>query len=286
MRALARGGDEELDVIVEIALSAAEIVRTVYGQAFEVEMKAPGDPVTVADRLANDHITERLAKSFPKDAVIAEESVPKDTASIAALLRHERVFFVDPLDGTRDFAAKTGEFAVMIGLAVGGRATLGVLVLPVRRETLAGRVGDGCFIEGANGERRPLRIHERSAGERVRVVVSRARPPRLIRAIQTELGGIDPIPCGSVGAKAAYVARGEADLYVHGGGGAMHWDSCGPEAIVRAAGGLFTDLDGNAIDYTRENLAIQRGMVAAPASLHKRVLDIARAEQRRHTGSR
>lgn len=286
MRSLAHGADAELEEILTIALGAAAIVSRIYGQPFEVEMKSPGDPVTAADREANDYICERLARSFPGDAVVAEESAPTDPAELVALLAKRRVFFVDPLDGTRDFAARTGEFAVMIGLADGGHPVLGALVLPARREALAGRVGDGCFLQSVTGERRAALVPTPSPEEPVRVMISRARPPRILRAIQAELGAVRTIPCGSVGAKVAFVARGDADLYVHGSGAAKRWDTCGPEAVILAAGGRFTDLEGASIDYTSPDLAIRRGLVASSSALHARVLAAAARERGMHQGSR
>jgi 3'(2'), 5'-bisphosphate nucleotidase len=286
VKALSHGADDELEELLAIALGAATIVARIYGQDFAVEMKSPGDPVTAADREANDYICERLAKSFPGDSVIAEESAPTDLPGLASLLANRRVFFVDPLDGTRDFAARTGEFAVMIGLAEGGHPTLGVLVLPARREALAGRVGDGCFLQSTTGERRAAVVPSPAPNDIVRVVVSRARPPRVIRAIQAELGAVSILPCGSVGAKVAYVARGDADLYVHGSGAAKRWDTCGPEAVILAAGGCFTDLEGEPIDYTTTDLAIRRGLVASSPVLHARVLAAATRERALHQGSR
>src|SRR5215216_2966413 len=104
--------DRELEEVLRIAREAAALVREVYGTAFTVEMKGPNDPVTRADREANDLICARLAASFPGDAIIAEESAPENAEAAAELVRRERVFYVDPLDGTREFADRNGEFAV------------------------------------------------------------------------------------------------------------------------------------------------------------------------------
>src|SRR6185437_13395885 len=113
--------------------------------------------VTRADREANELICSALAASFPGDAIVAEESVPADKAEVARLTGKERVWYVDPLDGTREFTDRIGEFAVMIGLAVKGRAALGVVLTPVDGVVLAGRVGAGtAFAEEEGGARRPL----------------------------------------------------------------------------------------------------------------------------------
>ncbi|HMR10990.1 MAG TPA: inositol monophosphatase family protein, partial [Polyangiaceae bacterium] len=125
----------------QIAAQAAEIILRVYESPFEVEYKKPRDPVTLADKLANAHICAQLAALYPGVPVVAEESDPESFAGYRA---SERVFFVDPLDGTREFVKRNGEFVVMIGLLVGERPHAGVLHAPVTGEIWAGVVGQGA----------------------------------------------------------------------------------------------------------------------------------------------
>src|SRR5262249_5419063 len=150
--------DRELEVVLRIGRAASDVVKAIYATPFEVELKGPNDPVTRADREANALICSELAAAFAGDAILAEESVPTDPAEVARLAAAPRVWFVDPLDGTREFADRNGEFAVMIGLAVGGRAQLGVVVRPTTGEALAGRVGGAAFVEDASGHRRGLAV--------------------------------------------------------------------------------------------------------------------------------
>jgi 3'(2'), 5'-bisphosphate nucleotidase len=270
--------ERELNEVLKIAREAAAIVLKVYGEPFVVEMKGPDDPVTRADREANDHICRRLSAAFPGDAIIAEESAPESEEAAAALVRKPRVFYVDPLDGTREFADKNGEFAVMIGLAVEGRAALGVVVMPTTGEVLAGIIGEGAaaatvaFIEDASGSRRPLRVSSVSDPSQATLMVSRSHRPPLIEPLAARLGITRMIACGSVGVKVARVVTAQADLYVHDGGGPKRWDSCAPEAILRAAGGRFTDLDGALIDYASADLPLRRGIIASNALFHDAVL--------------
>lgn len=291
----------ELDEILRIGREAAALVRDVYKAGFTVELKGPDDPVTRADREANTLICERLAAAFPGDAIVAEESAPDDIDVLSALVRRERVFYVDPLDGTREFANRNGEFAVMIGLAVRGRAELGVLVLPVTGEAIAGsidasstsaseegdqvRVIQPTFIEESSGARRPLRVSTVSDATLATMMVSRSHRPPLIDPLAAKLKVARTLPCGSVGVKVARVVTGEADLYVHDGLGAKRWDSCAPEAVLLAAGGLFTDLDGALVDYASPDLAIRRGLVASNAALHGEVLSAVRALEQRKASS-
>jgi len=107
---------EELATLVGIAAEAAEVVSEVYKRPFNVEYKGPRDPVTEADKLANELICNRLALAFPGVPIVAEESPPERFANFRD---SERVFFVDPVDGTREFVLKNGEFVVMIGVLEG-----------------------------------------------------------------------------------------------------------------------------------------------------------------------
>ena len=273
--------DGEIEEILRIARRAAAVVLEVYATPFEVELKGPGDPVTQADRRANALICAELEAAFPGEAILAEESVPEERAEIAARAARRRVFFVDPLDGTREFANRNGEFAVMIGLAERGRAALGVVVLPTTGEALAGRAAGegGAFLEAADGSRRPLRVSALADPAEATAVVSRSHRPRAIQPMFDRLGVTRVVPCGSVGVKVARVVTGAADLYVHAGIGAKLWDACAPEAILQAAGGRFTDLAGDAIDYAAGGgrLGLENGIIASNAALHAAIVEAARA---------
>ncbi|WP_437279680.1 3'(2'),5'-bisphosphate nucleotidase CysQ [Sorangium sp. So ce375] len=271
--------DRELDEIVRIARAAAAIVMDVYATPFAVEMKGPGDPVTRADREANTLICSALEAAFPGEAILAEESVPTGD-ELAARLRKERVFFVDPLDGTREFADRNGEFAVMIGLAVRGRAALGVVVMPTTGDALAGRAGEGgfAFLEASDGSRRPLQVSAVSSPADATLIVSRSHRPKELEPLLARLGISKVVPCGSVGVKIARIATGQADLYLHGGGGAKLWDSCAPEAVLLGAGGSFTDLSGAPIDYNGPGLKLGRGIIASNGALQAAVVAAARSE--------
>ncbi len=274
--------DPELEEVLRIGRRAAHAVREVYATPFTVEMKGPGDPVTRADREANAIICEALAASFPDDAILAEESVPDEPEEVARRVSASRVWYVDPLDGTRDFAARNGEFAVMIGLVASGRPALGVLVLPATGEAFLGRVGHGAFAEEEDGGRRPISVSSTREPARAGLLVSRSRAPSGIMRMADALGIRRVVPCGSVGVKVARIVLGHADLYVHGdltatehpgsGLGAKRWDTCAPEAVLVAAGGQFTDLDGAPIDYERADLAVDRGIVASNGALHAAAL--------------
>lgn len=257
---------------MRIARLAARRVCEVYATDFAVELKGPGNPVTRADRESSDIICASLAASFPGDAILSEEAAPSRLEDVAHLVSSERVWFVDPLDGTREFSERIGEFAVMIGLAVAGHAALGVVTIPPSGETIAGRVGASAFAESAQGVRRPLAVTTVSDPREATLFISRSHRPPLIGSLIERLGIRRVVPSGSVGVKIARLVLGQGDLYVHDGGGAKRWDACGPEAVLRAAGGRFSDLDGAAIEYGSTDLVLSRGIVATNGALHQAVL--------------
>jgi 3'(2'), 5'-bisphosphate nucleotidase len=270
--------EREIEIVLAIAREAEALVRAIYEKPFEVEMKGPNDPVTRADREANTLICARLAERFPEAAVLAEESVPEDEDEVTALARRERVFYVDPVDGTREFANHNPEFAVMIGLAVRGRATLGVVIEPVSGVAVCGRVGASpvAFREDAQGVRTPIHVNDERDPAAATMMVSRSHRPRLIEPLTDRLRITRVVPCGSVGVKVGRVSTGAADLYVHGGRGVKLWDVCAPEAILVSAGGRFSDLDGRRIDYAAGDLALKNGLVATNGALHGHVVDALR----------
>ncbi len=264
--------DREIEEVLRIARRAGDLVREVYAAPFTVELKAPGDPVTVADRKSNDLICAALAASFPGDSIVAEESVPSGD-EVARLVGAERVWFVDPLDGTREFTDRIGEFAVMIGLAVKGRASLGVVLTPVDGRALAGRVGAGAFSEGEDGARSPLSVSTVRSPHEATLMVSRSHRPPALEPVIRRLGITRVVPCGSVGVKVARLFTGVGDLYMHAGLGAKRWDTCAPEAVLVAAGGRFSDLDGAPIDYASPDLMLRRGLIASNGFLHDAAIE-------------
>jgi 3'(2'), 5'-bisphosphate nucleotidase len=259
---------------VEPALAAAreasDLILGVYATPFDVMYKVKDDPVTRADHEANALLCERLARALPGVPIVAEESDPSTYAGFASA---RAAWFVDPLDGTREFVARNGEFAVMIGLAENGRATLGVIVAPAWHRAFVGVVGEGAWEVLPGGARTPIHVTSRDSFEQASIVVSRSRssPPVVALAAKTAAG--KATPHGSSGLKAVLVATGVHDVYVQPGPAGMRWDACASEALVRAAGGELTDAGGAPIDYAVADLVNSRGLLATNGRLHRRVVE-------------
>ena len=260
----------ELEVAVELAHRAGvEILRS-FGTAFPVEFK-PGDegPVTEADRGADRLIREGLSAAFPDDAILSEET-PDDLTRLGT----ERLWLVDPLDGTRQFVEALPEFAVMIGLAIRGRPVLGVVHVPPERRTVFGAEGYGVDLLDLQGWRPLAPLPEGVPPDRGPVVtLSRSHAGSRTREVARRLGASRIVASGSVGRKVMLLLTGEADLYVTLGRRSRHWDACAPDALMRLAGGVFTDVRGRAVSYNTEATTNRSGMLAARRALLERTVE-------------
>ncbi|MCS6900582.1 MAG: 3'(2'),5'-bisphosphate nucleotidase CysQ [Myxococcales bacterium] len=262
-----------LSALIPLAQRARQIILEVYATEFCVDDKGGNDPVTIADRRVNALLCEELAKITPGVPIVAEESAEEEYADYISA---SAAFFVDPLDGTREFVARNGEFAVMIGLAEEGRAVAGLILAPTSGLLWTGVVGQGAEEHAPDGSRRPLRLHGGpSSLAEARLVVSRSRRSPELQAFLARNPPGELQILGSAGLKGAAVARGQSDLYLQFGGAGSLWDACAPDAIVRAAGGLYTHLDGASINY-RGALEIEDGVLVAAPGLHASTLGLLR----------
>jgi 3'(2'), 5'-bisphosphate nucleotidase len=262
--------ETELQVATQLAREAGRILLEIYATDFAVAWKGKADPVTEADRAVNALLVRELRARFADDGIVAEENPEHGDA-----VRKQRCWFVDPLDGTKEFIAKNGEFSVMIGLAIDGRAQLGVVYQPVVDKLYRGIVGQGAVLE-QGGTLRELHVSECAVPSALRLVVSRSHRAASTDQVVARLGITQQTPSGSVGIKVGRIAERDADVYVHMSGHSSKWDACAPEAILRAAGGRFTDLLGVEIQYHALEMANTRGLFACNAAAFDAVLPIVR----------
>ncbi|MDX2054987.1 MAG: 3'(2'),5'-bisphosphate nucleotidase CysQ [Polyangiaceae bacterium] len=258
-----------VEELLAIANEAALLVMEVYNRPFEVDFKGPNDPVTEADRRANQFICERLAALCPGAPIVAEES---DPLSFREFRQGERIFFVDPVDGTREFVQKNGQFAVMIGMVEGTRATCGVIVAPALQQAWAGDLEHGAFEVDAQGKRKTIRTSDHTEARGIRIVASRSHRTPTVQAALDAIEGANVSALGSAGLKGTWVASGRAEAYVAPGAAGQRWDCCALDAIVTAAGGRVTDAWGDPIDY-RAGLINDRGILASNGHLHGSLLE-------------
>ncbi|HEY0251417.1 MAG TPA: inositol monophosphatase family protein, partial [Kofleriaceae bacterium] len=220
---------KELAVATELAREAGvEVVRIRNGGALDIEMKPGDEPVTIADKRASDLIMAGLRAAFV-DPIISEESAVPEGA-----VESPRHWFVDPIDGTKDFIRGSDGFSVMIGLVDNGVPVLGVVHQPTLQRTFVASPG-GAFVDHL-GVRTPLRVSDISEASAARLVASASHRSPDIDRVKSTLGINDEQNVGSVGVKLALIALGLRDLYVNPWPKTKAWDTCAPEAILVAAG--------------------------------------------------
>jgi 3'(2'), 5'-bisphosphate nucleotidase len=256
----------EIEVASRLAREAGDGILKIYATDFAVHYKAKRDPVTEADRLASRVIVDGLRREFPEDMVVSEEEPIDPLRSFP-----DRVWYVDPLDGTREFIKRNGEFAVMIGLAVAGCARLGVVFRPVTAELFAGVVEQEAWLEKAR-EKIPLRVSGETRPPHLRLVTSRSHRHRLVDEMRRRLAITEESRIGSVGIKVGLLVAQQADIYLEPSGMTKAWDSCAPEAILRAAGGRMTDLVGTPLRYSPRDVQNRQGLVATNGACHDIVI--------------
>ncbi|HET6281297.1 MAG TPA: 3'(2'),5'-bisphosphate nucleotidase CysQ [Polyangia bacterium] len=254
---------EELEVARQAARVAADIILRHYAAGgIAVDTKDDQSPVTQADRDASTAIVDLLRAAFPDDGVLSEE-LPDDLIR----LTKKRVWIVDPLDGTRDFVARTGDFCVHVGLAEGGEAVLGVVAQPVTGALYFATAGSGAFVEDEIGRRR-LSVSTVQDLADVRMGVSRLnasnRLGQCLRAANLEARAA--VMGASV--KHMALARGVLDGVINLSPGEQEWDTCAPEVIVREAGGAFTDGSGRPFRYNQNDLIHDGGSIASNGACH------------------
>jgi 3'(2'), 5'-bisphosphate nucleotidase len=260
------------------AREAEKVVMRIYGEGdFGTELKGPNDPVTRADKEANALLLDRLGRDFPGVPIVAEES---PESAYANFEKEPAALFVDPIDGTRVFIDRNGEFAIMIGFAKNARPIAAVILCPALGETYLGAEGVGAFMMNAHGTRSPVRVGNVTTLASSRCAVSRHHRCGGTSARLQALAVKELVAVGSAGVKGVRIAEGQLDIFAHPTSGCMKlWDTCAPDAIVRAAGGIFTDALGQAFNY-RGAVSQGRGMLAANPTLHAEAVRVLTAFER------
>ena len=232
-------GDNDHEVAARLATEAGQLllaVREELADATAADRKVSGD------KRSHDYLMEALARERPDDAVLSEEGVD-DPVRLSA----QRVWIVDPLDGTREFSELGREdWAVHVALWQSGALVAGAVALPAQGVTLA--TPDPAPPPAHSGE--------------PRIVVSRTRPPAVALQVRDQLNGA-LVEMVSAGAKVAAVIQGLADIYVHAGG-QYEWDSAAPVAVARAAGLHTSRIDGSPLEYNRADPLLPDLVVCRP----------------------
>ena len=239
----------DVDLAAHLAETAGRILLQVRDSGL-FGAKALGK---AGDQTANQFLVHALREARPDDGLLSEEMKCDGTR-----LSQSRVWIIDPVDGTREYGEERADWAVHVGLAIDGVATIGAVALP----------GLGVTLTSGQTHAPP------SANSPLRMLVSRTRPAAEAVAV-AEAVGAELLPMGSAGAKAMAVVRGEADIYLHTGG-QYEWDNCAPAAVAKAAGLHVSRVDGSPLIYNTQDPYLPDLLICRP-ELAEQVLALVKA---------
>ena len=231
-----------------IARAAGDAILTIYRQPFAVEYKQDESPLTAADQGAHEVIVQALARLAPDIPVLSEES---DAETMQARLGWSRYWLVDPLDGTKEFVSRNGEFTVNIALIDHGRPVWGLVYAPVLDKLWYGGKEVGAW-RVADGTHKAIQTRPHEAGQAWRVVGSRNHLSQATLDYLAPLGEVELVSMGS-SLKFCIIAEGGAELYPRLAP-TCEWDTAAAQAVLEGAGGSVTQLDGTALAYNKPNI--------------------------------
>jgi 3'(2'), 5'-bisphosphate nucleotidase len=255
-----------------VGWSAAEILRSYYhGTAKDHNLNVQykdNDPVTAADLAVSQYILTELQAALGNEnfGYISEETYKSQQGKHPA----EWVWIIDPLDGTRDFIEKTGEYAIHIALVRENRPVLAVVVIPEAEKLYYATQGHGTFVETKTGTQQ-LKVFSNKALADLIVVVSRSHRHEKLEYLLQNLPCQNQKAIGSVGCKMAAIVEQQADIYISlsGKSAPKDWDMAAPELILTEAGGKFTHFDGSPLQYNTDDINQWGGLLASNSPHHQ-----------------
>jgi len=287
-----------LTALRPLCWGAADILRAYargetppYGFAPVLSVDDGGEgPVSAADLAVNQWLLEGLQTAFPAApwGLLSEETAKEQLAS-GRPLPSDWLWILDPLDGTRDFLAGTGEYAVHLALVHRGTPVIGLVLLPELEELWIGLLpqdpteAGAAWCEDRSGLRSTPKLSERTTQPELVLVASRSHRDQRLEHLLEQLAVGSSRAVGSVGGKVAAILRGEADLYVSLSGrtAPKDWDMAAPEAVLRAAGGAFSHADGRPLRYNSGEARQAGCLIASHGRLHHQLCELAAAAMAR-----
>lgn len=250
---------KELYVAKQAAIVAGKKVMEIYNTNFTVEIKEDNSPVTKADLASNTIILNKLKEVFPNYAYLSEES--KDDLT---RLENDYCFIIDPIDGTKDFVNRTGEFTINIALSYKQEIVMGVIYAPVLEELYYAEKGKGAY-KAKNGEHIRLRVSDRTSN--LRVAESRShKSPKVFQLYEENQDKIEKYyELGST-LKGCFLASGLLEAFYKFGSGTKEWDIATMDIIIHEAGGIFRDLKHQRFKYNKADVYNKNGYYAVNKS--------------------
>jgi len=263
--------DEILLNTINLIKKAGQAILLYYNKKLEITSKGNNSPVTGADIASNKIICEELKKF--EYGILSEEETDNGER-----LKKDRAWIIDPLDGTKDFIEKTGEFTIMIGLVEKlkncdfYKPILGVVYKPIEDIVYYAQKGEGAY-KTESGKAKRLKVSERKSPEELKMITSRFHLSPDIKKIANDLGIRYSVPCGSAGLKLGYIAEQKADLNINTSDKTYEWDICAADIILNEAGGKLTDMKGKEFIYNKDNPRNEHGYVASNGIIHKKIIE-------------
>lgn len=261
----------ELNTAINLAIAAGEEIMRLHKDGFEVETKKLNhnftEPVTSADKRANELIVSELKNLFSEDGILSEES--EDDLN---RLDKKRVWIIDPIDGTKGFVEGADDFAVQIGFVYESKPVVGVVYQPAQKRLFFASENKGAFL--VENEKTPRRLHvnEKNEIDDMILAVSRLHKSPKLSEITSRLRFKQEIQHGSVGLKIGLIAEGKADIYIHLSPHTKLWDTCAPQVILEESGGILTDLFGEKLNYHSSDTQNYNGILATSRACHEQIL--------------
>ena len=254
---------ELLDPVIQIAYQAGKVIMEVYDAGFSVEKKSDQTPVTEADMAANKVIETSLKELTPHLPILTEEAKP---TPYSERKKWARYWLIDPLDGTREFIKRNGEFTVNIALIDGDESVMGVVYAPVLGVIYYAAKGQGAFKQDSTNEPQAIHVNDNCTGKTV-VACGRSHPTEQVINFLGNLGEHEILRVGSA-LKSCMVAEGKADLYPRLGP-TSEWDTAAAQCVVEEAGGAITDTKMQRLRYnTKDDLLNPDFFVAGDGSIN------------------
>jgi 3'(2'), 5'-bisphosphate nucleotidase len=263
---------EVLEIARSVAWGAADILSSYYNGTnaeLGVEDKKDG-PVTQADLAANHYILDRFKKELGEEefGYLSEETFDVKKAQP---LEKPWVWIIDPLDGTRDFIDKTGEYGLHIALAHEGRPVIGIVAIPEMGKVYFASKGNGTFVETRDGEIKPIKVSDRNVPEELYLIVSRSHRDERFQKLIDRLPFKGKKYMGGVGGKISTLLEQESDVYISlsGKSAAKDWDFAAPELILTEAGGKFSYVNGEPVFYNQGDVKKWGCIIATNGKCHE-----------------
>ena len=234
---------ELIEQLIEISKEAGKAILEVYNTNFDYQIKEDLSPLTKADTLSNQIICERIKALTPEIPILSEENsnIPFDVRTL-----WKQYWLIDPLDGTKEFIKRNGEFTVNIALIENNAPIIGIIHVPVSNETYWGSSINGSFYIKENNQKERLCV-EKDNRSLVRIVASRSHPSKMLDSFLEVTGDYKIITKGS-SLKFCLIANAKADIYPRFGP-TSEWDTAAGQAIVQFAGGSLITIDGKPLEY-------------------------------------